>query len=192
MVVRGEGGAAAGAAALLRDSGVGSVEARSWEEAGEFRCDLVVAAPASDEVFQLEAWNKRALETATPWLQVLPFDGSVSAVGPVFVPHESACYECYRLRRSANTSPVPDRERGPFVDAPALDAVLAGLAALTAVRWLAAGDGGCVGELLAVELIPEIAMSRSVLFRVPRCPACSPAGRRGAPAPWHGAFDAAA
>ena len=74
--------------------------------------DLAVVAPSGDEMPLLPDWNVRALETGTAWLQVLPFDGSLAAVGPIYVPHESACYECYRLRRSANIGPVPDTGRG--------------------------------------------------------------------------------
>lgn len=192
IAIAGDGTIATTVAELLRESGVGRVDRVDWEDERSLACDLAVAAPAADEVDRLGPWNARALEAGTSWLQVLPFDGSLATVGPIFVPHESACHECYRRRRSANVSPVPDREHGRYPHAPGLDAILAGLATLVGVRWLAARSGGDVGELIAVELAPELATSRHVLFRVPRCPACSATARRAAPAPWYGAFDAAA
>ena len=188
--VLGSAPAAELAARLLQASGVGSVASLAWHEEPP-RSGLVVAAPGPDEVARLGEFNVRALEAGCPWLQLLPFDGRLAAVGPLFVPGQTACHECYRLRRDSTIAPLPDRSAGHYPGAPPLDAVLAGLAALTALRWL----GGLVvdaGVLVAVELVPELRCTRHFVYRVPRCPACSPAAGRAAAAPWSGAHDAAA
>jgi len=114
---------------------------------------------------------------------VLPFDGRLAAVGPVFVPGQTACHECYRWRRDSTIAGVRDRTTGHYLGAPPLDAVLAGLAAHVVLRRLAQIDGDA-GVLLAVELVPELRCTRHYVYRVPRCAACSPAARRAASAPW--------
>ena len=123
---------------------------------------------------------------------MLPFDGRFAAVGPVFVPGETACHLCFELRRDSTIAPIRETAGGHRPSAAALDAVLAGLAALVALRWLAAGDRDEAGTLIAVELAPELRCTRHFVYRVPRCPACSPAARRAASSPWDGAHDVAA
>jgi bacteriocin biosynthesis cyclodehydratase domain-containing protein len=191
VYVLGTSTVAAEIARLLATAAVGEVRRPGWEDpvpAGA----LALVAPAGDEVPRLQEWNMRALATETRWLQVLPFDGLLAAVGPIFVPGQTACHECYRLRRAANLAPVRDTAVGEFPGAPALDAVLAGLAATVALRLLALGDGRSVGVLIAVEQAHELTCSRHLVYRVPRCPACSPAAGMAAPAPWQGAADRAA
>ncbi len=166
---------------ILQASGVPAVERRDWDDAPSGA--LVVAVPSNAELPRLEEWNERALETGTTWIQVLPFDGRLAAVGPVFVPGQTACHECYRWRRDSTIAAVRDRTTGHYLGAPALDAVLAGLAAHVVLRRLAQIDGDA-GVLLAVELVPELRCTRHYVYRVPRCAACSPAARRAASAPW--------
>ena len=64
------------------------------------------------ELPRLEEWNERALDARATWMQVLPFDGRFAAVGPVFVPGQTACHECYRWRRDSTIAPAPDRTTG--------------------------------------------------------------------------------
>jgi len=168
---------------LLQASGVASVTSLGWADAPPQR-GLVVAVPASDELPRLAEWNRAALESRTAWMQVLPFYGRLAAVGPVFVPGETACHECFRRRRDSTIAPVPDRTAGDYLGSPALDAVLAGLAAQVVLRREACGDTGDAGVLLAVEPVAELRCTRHFVYRVPRCPACSPAAHRAAPAPW--------
>jgi bacteriocin biosynthesis cyclodehydratase domain-containing protein len=181
-------------AGLLAASGVGTVSPLAWDESPT--ADLVVAAPSGEELPRLRRWNARAIATRTPWLQLLPFDGLIAAVGPLFVPGDTACHECYLLRRAANLSSLEHRagrvEHGLYPTAPALDAVVAGLAVGLASRWLALRDTLVPSVVLAVEPAPEPGWSRHVLHRVPRCPACSRARGRTSLAPWHGATDSTA
>jgi bacteriocin biosynthesis cyclodehydratase domain-containing protein len=179
--VLGEGPAAEPVGRLLQASGCAAVESVEWDERPT---GFVVAAPAAHEVPRLREWNRRALEADVAWLQVMPFDGRLAAVGPVFVPGQTACHECFRRRRDATIAPAPDRAAGAYAGSPALDMALAGLAAHVALRWLAAGAVADAGVLLAVELEPELRCTRHFVHRVPRCDACSPAARRAAPSPW--------
>jgi bacteriocin biosynthesis cyclodehydratase domain-containing protein len=187
------GRAVAGAdvARLLQLAGVTRVRHRSWR--GEQVADLVVVAPAADELDRVTAWNRRAHVRGTRWLLVRPFDGRLGTVGPLIVPGESACHECTLRRRGANlgfgedvfdveAAPVPER-------APAtLAAVVAALAADVALRWAVGRDTTLPGVLHVVESQPELSLSRHLVLRVPRCAVCSRVDAAAAPLPWHEAL----
>jgi bacteriocin biosynthesis cyclodehydratase domain-containing protein len=185
--VAGDSRVAVETARLLARAGVGAIVPRRLDEPGDD--DLLVAAPAPEEVAaRLGRCNELALEEARPWLQVLPFDGRMAAVGPLFLPGETACHGCYRLRRSASLAfgdldrlLEPEPVRAPA--GPALEAVVAGLAATVALRWVVLRDPRVPGVLHAVE--PDaLQVTRHAVLRVPRCPACSGADRLAPPAPW--------
>ncbi|HLX19576.1 MAG TPA: TOMM precursor leader peptide-binding protein [Gaiellaceae bacterium] len=156
---------------LLQASGVRTVTSFGWDD--PVPDGFVVAAPAGAELRALEAWNRRALDAGVTWLQVLPFDGRLAAIGPVFVPKQTACHACFLHRRDATIAPLPDRSVGAHAGSPALDAVAAGLAAHMTVRWLAADDLSDAGVVVAVEPAREVRCTRHFVHRVPRCPACS-------------------
>lgn len=185
----GRSAAAAEVARILRLSGVGAVAHGSWDDAAAALRDgvLAVGAPAPGEVAALDVLDDAALAARTPWLQVLPWDGRLAAVGPLFVPHETACRRCYVLRVEAvartpetrGSIPAPEEPAGP-----ALDAALGALAADVALRWLVARDPFVPGALFALELAGGPSLGRHDVLRVPRCPACSAAARVAPPLPW--------
>jgi bacteriocin biosynthesis cyclodehydratase domain-containing protein len=192
--VVGAGATAAQIVDLLRASGLGSVEPCAWNEQVAGEDALAIVAPEAAEVARVRDWNRLALAGGSPWLQVLPFDGLLAAVGPLFVPGETGCHECYRLRRNANLTSLREADeppRGIYPSAPAVDALLATLASLTALRAVALGEGSAAGVLLAVELAPQLVCTRHVVYRVPRCPSCSRTATIGTPSPWSGAVVAA-
>lgn len=173
-------------ARLLQLAGVAAVARAEWAEPLPAATELVLAAPRGDELRLLDAWNGRMLDATVPWLQLLPYDGVLAAVGPLFLPGETACHHCYRLRRAAHL-PRGGDPLGPghYPTAPALDAVQAGLAATVSLRRLTGAGGLDAGVLLALEAAPELALTRHVVYRVPRCPACSPGRERAVLSPWH-------
>jgi bacteriocin biosynthesis cyclodehydratase domain-containing protein len=173
---------------LLRSSGFGSVALCGWDEDMP-EADVVVAAPAPVEEARLAAWNESALATGLSWLQVLPFDGAFAAVGPLYVPGETCCYECYRLRRGSNVE-YPDEfwplESVPsaVAEAPAATALIAGTAAVLAIRWALERDPQLPATMTAVELGQSLGITTHAVYRVPRCPACSEFGSAALPLPW--------
>ena len=174
------------AARLLRLSGV-DVE---WAGRIESGVDLVVCAPAPDELPRLREWNRQALEAAQPWLQVLPFDGRYATVGPLYLPGDTGCYECFRRRRAANLGALGELEvleavPAGYPAAPGLDAVLGGLAAQVALHWLVLGDHYAPAGFYALEPLPVFALTSHHLHRVPRCDACSGLADVAAPLPWY-------
>jgi len=159
----------------------------------ETEADLIVAAPAAEEVEHLAGLNGGRLRDATPWLVLLPTDGRFAAVGPLYVPGQTACHACYLLRRGATSGYEQDfalLERRP-VRAPmpaAANTIAAGLAALICLRWLGARDPTLPGVLYALELQGPFALTRHRVLRVPRCPAC--AVLSPPPSPWFRELDA--
>lgn len=194
IAVAGSGSLASEVASALRRSGIFGVGLHSMcVGSGELgSVELLIAAPAGEEVPHLSSWNTAALEAQVPWLQVLPFDGHFSALGPLFVPGETGCYECFRTRRASNVgygrSALALQEvAAPLPAAPSLELTIAGLAATLALRWLAHGDQFLPGAWYALELGLQPLLSRHVLYRVPRCAACSGLGEAAQPLPWHSA-----
>jgi bacteriocin biosynthesis cyclodehydratase domain-containing protein len=175
-------------ARLLARSGVRALERRSLAEPPAAD-ELLVAAPAADETAALAAFNARAVELEAPWLQVLPFDGRIAAIGPLFLPGQTACHACYLLRRSAS---LGFAELDPLLDGipvaapagPALETLAAAAAAALALRWLGLADPHLPGVLFALDPSRGPLATAHLVLRVPRCPVCSGAERLAPPVPW--------
>ena len=181
----GRGGAGLEAVRLLRSSGV-SVE---WADEVAAGVDLALCAPSPDELPRLPAWNEQALAVRQPWLQVLPFDGRYAAVGPLYLPGDTCCYECFRLRRGANLG-TPDelalveRAQAAYPTAPALESIAGGLAAQLTLQWLVLRDHYAPAALYALEPLPTLGLTVHHVHRVPRCGACSGLTDAAPPLPW--------
>jgi bacteriocin biosynthesis cyclodehydratase domain-containing protein len=185
--VAGESRVADETARLLAAAGLAPVERVPLTHAARF--DLLLAAPGHDELTELERVNARALTSGVPWVQVLPYDGRISAVGPLFLPGTTACRTCFQLRRAAALRFGSIEEtlaaaplRAPA--GPALETLAAAVAVVTVLRWLGARDPAMPGVLHALELEHGPRVTAHRVLRVPRCPACSSAHRRARPAPW--------
>lgn len=188
IAVRGAGAAAAALVATLAAAGIevsagGAVEAEPVGDAFD------VLVPAPEELPSLEAWNRQALHGQRSWMVVLPFDGLAAFVGPIFVPGETACFECFRIRRGVNggfeeefwaLEPAAVR----LVTPAPVDAVAAGLAALLLLRWVAVDDSSLLSAACAVGLGLVPSLERHVLYPVPRCPACADVARQAPLNPW--------
>ena len=182
------GGSSAGleVARLLRASGV-AVEFAAGPVAG---VDLTVCAPSVGELARLRIWNEHALDAALPWLQLLPFDGRYGAVGPLFLPGDTCCHECFRLRRAANLDggaelALVEDAPASYPAAPAVDALAAAVAAQLALGWLVFGDHHAPAAMYALELVPSITLTLHHVHRVPRCPVCSALAGAAPSLPWH-------
>jgi bacteriocin biosynthesis cyclodehydratase domain-containing protein len=156
------------------------------------------AVPQTSDL--LDEWNTAALKNGRTWLPVIPFDGRRALVGPWTLPAESACFACYRLRRAAA---FPDRALVEDILAarpvrssgeraalwPGLTTMQVGLVVERVVEWFGLTDTNAglaaPGGLHTLEMTSTgLRLDSHRLFRVPRCPACSPARDRGYPMIW--------
>jgi bacteriocin biosynthesis cyclodehydratase domain-containing protein len=191
VAVAGGGPASSAIIKLLTESGVRQVERIGFDSTPATLRDFTftIAVPAGAEMPQLPDLNVSALAADTPWMQVLPFDGTLSAVGPIFIPMESCCFNCYVVRRETNDD-LPEESKGGYTssahrpESPALVTMQAGLAALLASRWLVSADATLPGELYAIEFHPAVSVTRHRVFRVPRCVDCSPLARVASAQAW--------
>jgi bacteriocin biosynthesis cyclodehydratase domain-containing protein len=166
---------------------VGRAGRIAWDDLED--ADVATAAPSPAELPLLERWNTRMLEHGTPWLQVLPFNGRLAALGPLFIPGETCCHACFRHRRGASLgepelAAALDAVPAPYPQPALLSTALAGLAAALLVQWLATRHPALPGTLFALELEPGIRVDAHRVLRVPRCPACCQAHGLAAPLPW--------
>jgi bacteriocin biosynthesis cyclodehydratase domain-containing protein len=182
-------GSSAAAAEVLRLVTTADVPARrlGWgiEPA---TVDLFVAAPTPTEIQELRAANTRRLADGVPWLVVLPYDGRLATVGPLYVPGRTACHSCFSLRRGATSGfeddfALVDSRPIAALTPGALAAIAGGLAALLSMRWLAAKDPTLPGVAYALEANAVPTLTRHRVLRVPRCTVCGPTGPP--PNPWY-------
>jgi bacteriocin biosynthesis cyclodehydratase domain-containing protein len=175
-------------ARLLGRSGVTRVVRGSLAAGTSGDLDLVAAAPTPAELAELAAWNETCLGAGVTWLAVLPYDGRIAAIGPLFVPGETCCYDCFRIRRASTSGYAAEfwaLESGEadYPDSVVLQRCVAALAAWIVLRWLTARDASLPGAFHALEL-GALSLSRHEVWRVPRCPSCSEAVGAAPPSPW--------
>jgi bacteriocin biosynthesis cyclodehydratase domain-containing protein len=160
---------------------------------------VVVGAHDHDPL--LTEWNASRLAdgVAAPWLAVVSFNGGQAVVGPWIVPGESACYECYLLRRAATfgvgaLSPVlaTATAEGPVFDSsarhPGPRLIQTGLVLDRVVEYVGLdGHGGQAipGGLTTISMRADsVDVEHHRVLRVPRCTSCSPAANVGYPQVW--------
>ncbi len=195
--VVGAGLLAEGVARGMRKAGLTSLRMLDWAAAAADLepIQLAVVAPEPGELPMLRDWNRFALQRRLPWLQVLPFDGRTAVVGPLYVPDETCCYECFRRRRRANLRWTSSEEE-LLEEAPAgypsphpLQDLLAGCAAMVAIDWLYKRSGGeqATAWAAAMQVLHwdrGLEIDRHHVYRVPRCPECFP-DDLGTASPWY-------
>ncbi|HWO12354.1 MAG TPA: TOMM precursor leader peptide-binding protein, partial [Polyangiaceae bacterium] len=123
--------------------------------------------------------NRAALEAQSAWL-LLKTRGHSPWLGPLFVPGQTACWECLaeRLRSNrqveaylrARNSAGPSIYLSYAINHPAAGA-LAHLAAAASVAWLARGDNALAEQLVALDL-SSLGTRPHVVVRRPQCVAC--------------------
>lgn len=172
-----------------------------FDSVPEAQGDLLVVVANSYLDSMLFQANTRSLAENTPLLPVIAFDAETAWVGPYCIPHQSACVKCFQLRRSANFSDDvfrPELLRIKPIDDPAPDFgpnpvhyIQAGIVAnflLESVALRNHGPSTMPGGLTTITINDAgLDVQTRRVFRVPRCPDCSPVADTGFPQVWfHG------
>jgi molybdopterin-synthase adenylyltransferase len=127
----------------------------------------------------LRTWNELCVEKGLPFLPVAIQD-LVAYVGPLVVPGQTACYECFLRRRYSNLDEAAARERielrsnssSQVALHPAITAVAAGAAALEAAKFFLPWQGARqAGRLLTFNMLASD-FGRHRVLKVPRCAVC--------------------
>ena len=188
VAVAGSNGTATRLCALLDEAGFGEIAVvGDLPVSGTDRLPSIVTAVSETGFGPLREWNELVLERGLPFLPVV-IEDLVAYVGPLVVPPQTACFECFLRRRYSNLDEAAAREdvelrRGGARIVglhPAISAVAAGAAALELSKFFIPWHGARqVGYLLTFNLLASRAARRRVL-KVPRCPACGSLRKRPA------------
>ena len=125
---------------------------------------------------ELQELNHAAAE---PWLIAKP-NGMLSWIGPLFVPGETACWECLRQRLEANREvdvflQIMGDSRDPFPARPLLPSTAEAAAAMTATevaKWVVLGDSPSLRDHVVTVHHGKLATREHRLVRRPQCPEC--------------------
>ncbi|AXR73956.1 MULTISPECIES: TOMM precursor leader peptide-binding protein [Auritidibacter] len=157
---------------------------------------VVTEGMSAEEVSQ---WNEDRLAdpAPAPWLLVQPFDGSRAFVGPLIFPRQTACQECFKLRR---VSTFPDdavsAELGTSNDItprtarsyPGITRMQAGAVIEVALDHVVLGVSGPASRPGYVKILRAdgrgLSLSDQRVLKVPRCPKCSLGRGTGRPQTW--------
>lgn len=160
---------------------------------GRFGCLAATAELGGMQL--LRPWNELCVLHRRLFLPVL-LEDLIGHVGPLVVPGETACFECFRLRRSTHEADPRARRaieaagaggRSAAGSLPAMASVLGDVAAVELLKLLGLHPPlGGPGTAVEVNLLASDMTARRVL-RMPRCPVCSPLSERPAPAAASGA-----
>ena len=189
LKVAGAGVTAAELVRVLGLSGVGDVDAAEWGGVLDAEPDLIIVAPEAEELSELEALNRELVRAARPWFLVQPFNGRFAGIGPLYVPGETCCHECFRARRAANSGFSAEfwaleASVRALRTPPAVAAAVAGIATALVLRWVSGRDPALPGRFVALAFDDCVPTSSHVVYRVPRCPVCSPLAAQADPLPW--------
>jgi bacteriocin biosynthesis cyclodehydratase domain-containing protein len=170
---------------LLREHDLDDLDFEATAERfTQYRDHLVVFAATAIDPFEFKAFNRISLHHRIPWIHAA-LDGPMLLVGPTFVPHRSACYECLEARLVMNMrdSPAYQRYKNALVEghvmgsnAPleaTLVAMLASMTAFEALNFTLTGASFTVGKMLGIYL-PTMEFSFHEVLRLPSCQTCGP------------------
>lgn len=134
---------------------------------------------------EVASWNTRALAEGRPWLLVKPV-GVESWLGPLFVPGQTACWECLaqRLRGHRRLQQYLARRSGRAVPlvAPSASIVSAQHAALSEAtteltRWIGSGGQSALLDRMVSTNLLTLARDHHWLVRRFHCGACGSLAR---------------
>lgn len=137
---------------------------------------------------QLRILNKVCLQLRTPWIHAA-MDGPFLFIGPIIVPHRTACYECLETRVMMNLREHASYQRYKQIiveghvktgQQPVIPAILGMLAAHTALETLnfaLTGSSFTINKVLAIYL-PTMEFTFNEVLRNPNCSVCSPSSER--------------
>ncbi|MGZ3470623.1 MAG: TOMM precursor leader peptide-binding protein, partial [Isosphaeraceae bacterium] len=141
-----------------------------------------VAVVVADDYLrpELAAWNTRSLISGKPWLLAKPV-GIETWIGPMFVPGQTACWECLaqRLRGHRKLEGYIARRNGTDAPVGAVPACIASTqhtalaeAATDITRWIGTGGQSTLLDRVVSTGVFTLERIHHTLIRRARCPSC--------------------
>ena len=144
--------------------------------------DCLIAASDFGGQHLFKEWNRFCIQHKRLFFPILLQD-QVGYVGPLVIPGQTACYECFLARQHSHR---PVTLSGKKIDEsacdgqafigfhPAMASALADIAAFELTKFFSdVVPGWNVGTMLEINLLTSRMTPRKVL-KIPRCPVCSP------------------
>jgi len=165
---------------------------KEWETSTDSSCvDCLIATSDFGTAPILREWNQYSVEHNLRFFPIV-LSNMIGTVGPLVIPHETACWECVFARQNSHlldpiTKQLVDAQahegQGIVGFHPSMASILGDVAAMELtkffVRMMPLGN---VGKLIEVNLLSTRMTSRKVL-KIPRCLVCSPLHTRSATTP---------
>ena len=154
----------------------------------QWRDKLLVVAMKSVNPSQLRVLNRICMQLRTPWIHAV-IDGPFLFIGPIIVPHRSACYECLETRVMMNLREHASYQRykqiiaegqvknGQLSVLPVILGLLAAHTALETLNFALTGSSFTINKVLAIYL-PTMEFTFNEVLRNPSCTACSSSSER--------------
>lgn len=143
---------------------------------------LLVVCSEFGTSYPVRAWNKLCVEAKIKMLPVILRELR-GFIGPIFHPDSSACFECLIAREQANTHSNVDNDLWTRFESTMINKIAYTNAMIGTLANIVAGEVIKIftsivmvpgNELINVALI-DPSIKRHPVYRVPRCPHCSPA-----------------
>jgi bacteriocin biosynthesis cyclodehydratase domain-containing protein len=175
----------AGADAWLQD---GLALQQRALELEKWRDSLILLAESTISPMRATALNRLCLELEIPWLYAA-LDGPFLFIGPLTVPRQSSCWECFERRVTMN---LREREsylrykralvEGEVVGAsmpamPVLGSMLAAHSVFEALNFVLTGSTFTIGKVLSI-YVPTMEFAFSDVLRLPGCAGCGTLSER--------------
>ncbi|MGK7926077.1 MAG: TOMM precursor leader peptide-binding protein [Spirulina sp.] len=147
-----------------------------------------IAEPADIEIIltdnylrpELEEINQTHLQTSVPWMLVKPI-GTLLWIGPIFQPHQTACWECL-AQRLHNNQPAESfirrrrEERSPLTapltNLPTTRQTALTMAANELLKWILQGQNKRLEGAIATYDPLSLSLKNHAIVKRPQCPRC--------------------
>ena len=187
LAVVGTGAMADEVIKTLRSSGLDAEQISTME--------LVTTTPQPSLCIAADEWsndagrsalNDHAIRYGLPWLNLVA-TGHTAWIGPLFIPGQTACWQCFQSRLNSNRryrlhpSGTDKKVQHTTIIQPAapppifVQQIVAGLVTIEVLRFLF-GHEPCqsIGRLITLSLT-ELTRNHETVLRLPDCPSCSAA-----------------
>jgi thiazole/oxazole-forming peptide maturase SagC family component len=150
------------------------------------KIDCLIATSENGGLQMMRRWNNLCIKLDCIFMPVV-LEDLIGYVGPLVIPNETACFECFLTRRNANTDKTGSEEflELKILDSnrivgfhPSMASILGDIVAFEIIKFYAEWKSIFnVGKMIKVNLLGTGLDIHKVL-KIPRCKSCSPLNSR--------------